>query len=577
MAESAEKKRVYGILGGFVCLLAAAAFFCIPKANGLCLLPDEFGYMARAAQLAGYDWREALTQCSWYSFGYGLFVFPLFRLISNPLLLYRTILGIHFCLLALDIFLVFAILQRLYPVMEGKRAAIISGSVMCYVAYLTYAHTGMTEILLVTLYLFLSWELLCWLEKGGWLLTVALAVGAGYLYMVHMRTIGICLALALIMILSALKDKDRVKIRKAVLAVLLFLVLFLAANLAKELLIAEAGSEEYRVATQVNDYGGQIQKVKSLLSLRGIALLAAGLAGKLFYLGCASFGLYYWGVIYLVKKIAGEWRASKKRKTSPRCCFYLWILLSHWAALLIAAVYTVDTNRLDMLMYGRYHENAIPLILAFGFIALLEKADLKRRLAALAAVQSLFFFALFSVIQTGKVPQLNTHAITGIIYAVDLAERYDNMTVLYAYLGGMAGSIVLMGLAWLTERKQKNSFLLGFAVLQILLAVSAKKNLTDVLYEWQASDMELLMQIRELPEERELYFLNSQSNNWILRAQYILQDTIHMAESLRDVPQDAVLLEQKGTDAPQRGYETILESEHLWIYYNSLTEDDTHR
>ena len=94
-----EEKIPYAILTGFLCLWAILAVNAVHKACGPLILPDEFGYWAQAANMAGMNWREAVSKYSWYSFGYGFLMLPIMKLVPNPIAAYRVLTGINFLLL----------------------------------------------------------------------------------------------------------------------------------------------------------------------------------------------------------------------------------------------------------------------------------------------------------------------------------------------------------------------------------------------------------------------------------------------------------------------------------------------
>ena len=61
-----------------------AALAVLPGLNAPVILPDEFGYWAQAAAMTGRDWSGTVSQFSWYSFGYGLLMFPFMAVIQDP-------------------------------------------------------------------------------------------------------------------------------------------------------------------------------------------------------------------------------------------------------------------------------------------------------------------------------------------------------------------------------------------------------------------------------------------------------------------------------------------------------------
>ena len=320
-ANIKEEKIPYAILAGFLCLWAILAVNAVCEACGPLILPDEFGYWAQAANMVGMDWREVVSKYSWYSFGYGFLMLPIMKLVPNPIAAYRVLTGINFLFLGISPLLVFQTLSCICGKQDRKKLAMISGAAMLYVSYLTYAHTTMTESLLTFLYVLLAYELCRWFTRKSAGNFVLVLFTAGYMYTVHMRTIGILLTAAVFLCLPVLLEGQRQAGKKvlwiAVVGFVVVLVLFLQ-NVGKTGLINSVGSESYKAMTRGNDYAGQWSKIRFLFSIKGIGYFFAGFFGKIFYLGCATFGLYYWGMAYLLTgcslPIITRKRATRKVK-----------------------------------------------------------------------------------------------------------------------------------------------------------------------------------------------------------------------------------------------------------------------
>ena len=552
-----EERIPYVILAGFLCLWAILAVNAVREACGPLILPDEFGYWAHAANMAGMDWREAVSKYSWYSFGYGFLMLPIMKLVPNPIAAYRVLTGINFLLLGISPLLVFQTLSRICEEQDKKKLAMISGAAMLYVSYLTYAHTTMTESLLTFLYVLLAYGLCRWFtcKSVGNLVLVLFTVG--YMYTVHMRTIGILLATAVLLCLPVLLEGQGQAGKKvlwiAAVGFVIILVLFLQ-NVGKTGLINSVGSESYKAMTRGNDYAGQWGKIRFLFSIKGIGYFFAGLFGKIFYLGCATFGLYYWGMAYLLKK-AKELFICLRRKEAHKKenWLYLWFLLSHVAALLITAVYVMRTNRLDGILYGRYHENTLPFMIAFGTVALLAQPKVKKRILWLIGLSSAGFFSVYILLGTGQVVYANRHSITGIMYALELADFYDGKTILYAYFGAVLGGMLFLGLSALKGVGQR-WLLAGTMGFQLVIAAFSVNSLIYPASKIQKADMEGIWQAKQLADEKnveEFCYLYRMPTKDICKVQYTLWDTrLHLVseEELLDILPDSVLEKLEETE-----------------------------
>ena len=543
-----EEKTPYVILGGFLCLWAILAAVAVREACGPLILPDEFGYWAQAANMAGMDWHEVVSKYSWYSFGYGFLMLPFMKLVPNPIAAYRVLTGINFLLLGISPLLIYKVLSRICKGQDKKKLALISGAAILYVSYLTYAQTTMTESLLTFLYVLLAYGLCRWFAKKSLGNLVLILFAAGYMYTVHMRTIGILLATVSLLCLSAFWDgrkETRKKIVWTAFIVVCIALIVVLQNIGKTRLIDSVGSESYRAITQGNDYAGQWGKICFLFSLRGAGYFCAGLFGKIFYLGCATFGLYYWGMAYLFQRAKELFLCLKKKEAHEKeswLCF--WFLLSHVAALLITAVYCMQTNRLDGILYGRYHENTLPFIIAFGILILLLQPKTKIRALWLIGLSSTGFFFVYMLLGTGQIVYTNRHSITGVLYARALADFYDSRTILYAYFGAVLGGVLLIGLSALKGAWQQ-WLLAGVMGMQLAVAIFSIHFLIQPANENQREDMEGIWQAKQLADNRNVEkfcYLYRGATKDICTVQYALWDTsLHLVseEALWDILSDS--------------------------------------
>lgn len=577
----------YVILAGFLCLWALLAGIAAGRVCGPVILPDEFGYWAQAANMAGMDWREVVSHHSWYSFGYGIFMLPFVKLFSNPTAAYRVVTCMNFLMLGGSTLLLYQILSKLCILSDKKKTAVVSGAAMIYVSYLTYAHTTMAESLLTFLYVLLAYGLYLWFTErnAGSLILVLFAVA--YMYTVHMRTVGILLATVLVLVLAIWNCREKkVSARVFMTAILIISLIgiLLLQYTGKTSLINSVGSENYDVRASGNDYAGQWGKIKFLFSLQGIWYFFTGLCGKLFYLGCASFGLYYWGMAYLIKKGKELFLSLKRREVCRHeNWFFLWILLSHVAALFITNIFCIRTNRLDGILYGRYHENTVPLITAFGIVALLSQSKRKRkkRILWLISLSGAGFFIVYALLGTGRIAYTNRHSITGILYALSLAGFYDTTTVLYAYLGGLLGGMLLLALGAI-KKYGKRWLLAGLICIQLANAAFAVHFLIYPYSRSQREDMEGLWQAKQLAGEKggkEFYYLCGEADKRIYTLQYALWDTpLHLIseEEFEDMAADPakageMFLIVPAKDVPAENsffYDTkVIRTPHYEIYF----------
>lgn len=533
---------------------AVLAALVLPRVYGPEINPDEFGYWAHAAYWAGIDWHEAMASFSYYSFGYGLLMYPFFVTVKNPVILYRLMVGINFLLAWGSSLLIYAFTGKLLPQAERKRIAAVSGAAMLYVAYVTYAQVTLSETVLVFLYALLAYAMYGWCRKISIKNTAAVLAVAGYMYAVHMRTFGILAVTAACMLIYALSRTEG----KRRLGIILLLLLLTAAAFAAVAAVREGwlsgSSQAYRELAEKNGYGGKIGQLQHLFSWEGIRNLALGIVGKVFYLGCASFGLYFWGMGRLVGgTVRGLKEFRAKRQLGAEDMISIWLLLSHLSALMIAAVALNGSGgRMDGILYGRYHENTLPVILALGLYDLTEKAATFRKMTAYICIQSVSFFAIFYLlVQRGQFTTLAKHSITGVLYAVILGDYYDNLLLVNAFFGGLAGCLILCGVHKARPSRWASACAV-FCVLQLILAGFAAKYLTMLISQRQQEDSQALMQAAELTAGQQGVYLRDGADTSVCMAQFTLREplrvmTLEEYGEGQDVPEEAFLVMSRET------------------------------
>ena len=523
-------KAVLGVQAGFLLLCVCLAALVLPGIYSPQILPDEYGYWAWAADFAGRDWSGVSGTCSYYAFGYGILLMPLFALISDPVWLYRTAVFLNFVFLYAGFLLLFYLLKS--GPLKGRKAlaAGAAGTVMCYTAYLTYAQTTLTEELLTFLYLLLAVLLYRYLQnaqegnrQGHLMLIGACALlTAGYMYLVHNRTIGILLVTVLFLPAVSFGRDRRTGLAVLILALSFAAVFWYLGTAGLNAHVAEIGTQEYGELANISSYAGQIQKLALLFSFRGIGQLLAGLTGKLFYLGVASFGLYYWGIAFLVK---GFWK-----KKDP---FFLWLLLSHGSALAISCIFHLDTDRVDGLLYGRYHENTLPVILACGILALFQIKKPKKYCLLLLSLLTAQILCLILAVQFGHYPYMNRGSMTGMTAAYVWAKGYDTITLLYGWLYGGLGGCALL---FLTRFRKKTGLLLAAAVFWLFLTGWNTRYTVLNLVEYQREEAEFAARIRELAGEGKdnIVCFDADIGKESFALQYLLKDYTLRLEDAAD-------------------------------------------
>ncbi len=498
--QSLSTKDMQAITGGrkrfffrylllFVLLIFCIFQFHIYKVCGFSIYPDEFGYWASAAQALGYDWSSVTALGSYYSFGYGIILTPILWLFKDSIMAYRAAITVNMLLQCSAVGILWGIYKRLYPVeglQERKMQIILAvGLAVFYPPWSFYVQMTLAEALLMFLYVFLCYRLLLFIEKPNMISAVQLALSLIYIYFVHMRTAGICIAAIVTLIMYGWKLPSA---RKSLTAVIVTLA---AGGMCGLWIKAQVMDTVYVAADtgllSVNDYTGRMGMLKALLTVQGMKEFLRSSAGKLYYLIMASFGMFVPAVYICLKKtgrmLQGHFPKKQKENMSEdddnKNYFYFFCLLSMIGQFMITAIAMMSPGRLDGFAYGRYNEHILPVYIGIG---LLSFGEMKHKLyvftgsAVLAA--TMFAITFKSAVQSG-LTVMQGYFAPGISYLSD-DWNYDIKTEFpKGFILGMLLMAGVMFCIYAGRRFKKYLYLLGvFVLMETVLALNLGEKYT---------------------------------------------------------------------------------------------------
>lgn len=475
--------------------------------SGMTMYPDEFGYWANAAEWLGFDWSEVVSLQSYYSFGYSILLWPFLACTRNPMLMYKSAVVLNIIIVYLHAVMLYQVTKELQE-KEKQPHWLFCLMAACYPSLLFYMQFTLTESLLNFLFIVSIWALVKYsktLKIGYGILFIVILT---YSYFVHMRTVGILIAgivTAIICIMFETLIKQHKRSRMFIVLVSMFLcgsILLLIGNDIKEGLQSNLYRNTDMEFLKGNDYEGQIWKIKSLLTEEGIKKFFVSCIGKLFYLGVATFGIFYFGMWYLLKWV----------RRNP---VYLFILVSAAFTFGITAIYMLHGGRTDSYLYGRYNEVFVPIFVYFGLCEMAENRLLERLTLLIITLHGGMASLLIDAMAEANPRNYQGYFTVGFSYI--LKERMPNVSdyVIYPYIAGSIVMLLLILVAGIFIRKKKLLvwYLALFVGLYGYTAVSAGgKYLYDHSID-TADDMALAETVKEhIDQEDTVLFLLSNSD-----------------------------------------------------------------
>lgn len=557
----------------FLGVLGVIWIYGIGRLFGPIRFPDEFGYLAHGAEFVGYDWNEVSALHPYYSFGYSALLAILMKLFVDPVMLYRAAVTVNFLFLVLCFPILYRILGNL-RVSGVQKGAVCSGTLL-YSSFIAYGQTVLPEILLVFLFLAV---ILCAAEQfasPSWEKLAALTVLSSFLFLVHMRMVGVVLALWFVLVWKAVRKK---KGRFSVAVSIFFLAAMTAAGLIyKQYYMGMVyGGKNIRLAV-INDFSGQVEKLAGLASFQGLSSLAASFCGKMFYLGSATGGLVYWGILFFVETLVQKDR--EKRETA------LFILLSALFHIGLVSVFTINSQRVDNLIYGRYNEPLLPVFLAVGFYRMRSAQKLWKSFFFILCVQSILMFVVNGQIARDGAYGIYRHSIPAVSYALDFSKGHIFLFLRNVYLGGSILGFLIT--AALSLEKKKRGLLLTctcFAFFQLVIGMKVCGQMNYEYNRENRSDIELAMALKDVAvlserydgQERRVVFLYSEVYGYVDLLQYCMGEvSVHVIResglnqgNVEDGDIVAVSRNDVFEEELEAKYHRVEESAHFKIYYN---------
>ncbi len=393
------------------------------------MYPDEFGYWASAGEAVGYDWREVASLGSYYSFGYSMILTPILKIFQGGVAAYRAALTVNMILMCLSVLFLIDVTGRLFPEIDAELRTLISGAAVLYPAWIFYMQMTLAEAFLMFLFVGIFWLFVRFVQKPGAIRGIALALLIVFIYCVHMRTVSVAIACLITLALWGLAHPA---LRKQILVsagAVVIAGLTVAVIKRNVILSVFSGAESETLA--VNDYASQIWKIRQILTPGGIRILCKEIIAKIFYLGIAGFGIFYWAVGWcagrirelLHRKPAGKRDGEYSEKPADACNVRRWtalfLLLTVVGEVLICSVYMHGSVKIDCLIYGRYNEFLMPVLIAVGIPAMLKGRGLFRKTFLAGVLTGLMIFPVLSVIRSEKMEGIRGYFVVGLSALID--------------------------------------------------------------------------------------------------------------------------------------------------------------
>lgn len=380
------KKTKYILLICYFC--AFFIYICQIRKNGMLYLStDELGQWSTAAWMAGRDWSPISERNLYYSYFYSLPLSILFRVFHSPIFMYRAAVVMNALLLSGSVFIAYSICNKLCQKKDSLfylialNCALFSSNIV--MVNLTWSESFLLIISWLVFYMSLS---LFQKKAPSSYKIVFFAVLLMMGYMTHQRFLGILISGLLTVGIAFMWEKISKKQLLLFWGVIVILLIF---HVYMKHCV-QVNVYDIRPGEKVgNDYSGQIGKVPYLFSTEGILFFFRSVIGQLYYIGISTGFLGYFGIAYLVKGFMSTIKAN--RAGTEDCLLFLFWGLSVLLTVAISVIFLIHPGRTDQVIYGRYNEIVLGILLLLGWLELKEHASIQ---LIVAVILGAGFFSL---------------------------------------------------------------------------------------------------------------------------------------------------------------------------------------
>lgn len=376
---------------GFVALVVGHLLLQGPASGPF--VYDEAGFLGNARLLAGNDNTWVMHAGPYYRFGYSLLLAPLFRFFSDPGDVYEAMTVLNAVLLSSVFPLVYVYLRRVHgatavPALVGAAVGSIHPAVAAY------GGIAFSENLLFPLFIVVLLAAWAFSTASGWR-TLLLGPAAVSIVAVHSRFSAVIpITLALLAFIAYARPERR---RSAAVNAGAILAGLLVIRLVDQWLIDARWVE----LTRPHDENGGV--VGLLTDPRRWDVLLARGAGQSWYLLLTSAGLITVAVVALVAAVRpsrpapapgpGVWARELAAAPTRVASLFLLVVVAVEVATSVV-FFTVVTLRSDHLIYGRYNETLLPVLLGLAVVTLLRWRWREVRLVTAANVALIVLLSL---------------------------------------------------------------------------------------------------------------------------------------------------------------------------------------
>lgn len=589
MSEKTKKKTAllhFQISDIVTVVFAVLIFYINFGIVGKCYNPfvynDEMGYWTHAAEMAGLDWHGVSRTLAWYSFGYSFMLVPLMKIISDTVVLYRAAIILNICMEIVSYFLFVYIIRYLFPKIGKLPASFVSAAAILYTSYQMNAGIAFSETALLFVTTLIVFNVIRVIKKPTYLNLGCLGLLSAYLFMIHNRTIGIVASAVFVVALGLIFKKISLKksgVFAAALAVGIVCNKLIRGHLEGALWPSgkAGGNDAGSVLGKLKEAFSSVDAMKKLLSVmasQGFAVSAATMCLVLFAM---------WAVMRRIFSALGKTVTAVKEKKMLDCGIFdervftlVFIFCAFISTWIISSVFMFDFQRIDHVLYTRYFDIIVGILIMLGICYLYEAEKIDFGFMLLIPFIMRIGAGRASVMmQYLKTPVFNKVCSPGICRLYDL-----NGQNFHAYITWSVSLFFAMAFLMYILKKHK----LGIFAVSLVCILCFNRNTPSAVtaitvnQEAYAGDREMIERNEELFESGNVYMTDS-VGTFASFLQYELNDVrVDFVYDIDELDGDSYIFANKGDIVSFLDHEIIDSSDrHIIISADKAEKDESGR
>lgn len=415
--------------------------------DGPFVYADEMGYWSHAANMAGLQW--SIDGTSWYSYGYSLFLVPLFWISHNMYFVYKLALLLNAIAGVISFIICYDISKRLSHNINHIVLAAISVLVIMYPSFLAQSYIAWSETILYLFIWILFWLMIRFEENQNIVSSFLIGFTLGFIYLIHNRTIGVLIAYCMIgLVWSFMK---RIDWRYYTISIVVMVTILIGSGWFKKLIAVKYVKNFEDAVISGNGMASIFEKLQTFTPIEAIETLFLSVSGQVWYLLAATGLLIFWGIVMCVSQI-------KNRKQS---FFHGFVLLALAGTMGISGIWwmnlsnisTQETVRVDGLFYGRYNECVLGIFLLLGLLYLAQM-QIEKKNVILFIIGSIILFVT-GLILSGQMVHIEKFYVQSCsVFALEYYRWFGQFSAIICT--GIA--FVLALILFLSMSNRKNGF-----------------------------------------------------------------------------------------------------------------------